>query len=87
VGQDTEFNQLLAARFGFGVGCSTHLAPFHRSASVNCLSLLSKYSPTAVQLLALGHDTPSKLLAKAAFGIGVLCVAHVVPFHRSTSVS
>ena len=40
--------------------------------------------PTAVQLVALGHDTLSRVLARPVLGDG--STRHAVPFHRSTRV-
>jgi hypothetical protein len=41
--------------------------------------------PTAVQLVALGHDTLSRVLPRPVPGEG--SIRHAVPFHRSTSVT
>ena len=40
--------------------------------------------PTAVQLVALGHDTLSRALPRPILGEG--WIRHAVPFHSSTSV-
>ena len=40
--------------------------------------------PTAVQLVALGHDTLSRVLPRPILGDG--STRHAVPFHRSMSV-
>ena len=42
---------------GLGVACTHHLLPFQCSASVNPASLLSRYCPTAVQLVGEAHET------------------------------
>ena len=41
--------------------------------------------PTAVQLVALGHDTLSRVLPRPMLGDG--STRHALPFHRSISVS
>jgi hypothetical protein len=41
--------------------------------------------PTAVQLVALGHDTLSRVLPRPVLGEG--STRHAVPFHRSMSAS
>jgi hypothetical protein len=43
--------------------------------------------PTAVHADADAHDTPSRLLPAAPFGLGVLWIAQLVPFHRSARVA
>src|SRR6516165_7490583 len=59
-------------------------APVHRSARVSGPALV-RYSPTAVQALAV-HATPLKKLPWPAESFRVGWTAHVVPFHRSTRV-
>jgi hypothetical protein len=64
-----------------------HSVPSQRSATVERLPELSVEAPTAVQAAGDVHDT---LFRKANFdpeGFGVDCTAHVVPSHRSASVT
>jgi len=64
---------------GFGVGWTTHLLPFQRSASVP----LGPY-PTAMQALAEEHDTPYRA---PTFTRGIGWTTHFLPFQRSASVT
>jgi hypothetical protein len=50
-----------------------------------CPSQPRMSDPTAVQLVALGHDTLSRVLARPVLG-GDGSIRHAVPFHRSMRV-
>jgi hypothetical protein len=64
-----------------------HVVPFHRSASDPPLLGPVISMPTAVQALADAHDTPARPLPCTPVGLGVCWIDHVVPFHRSASVT
>jgi hypothetical protein len=81
----TAVSSLSVEPVGFGVLFTVHLVPFHRSTSVRDGPDEGAYRPTAVQLVADEHATPSSLLATAPVGFGVLFTVHLVPFHRSAS--
>lgn len=78
---DTPSRLLPVAPVGFGTGCSCQLVPSQRSASANDPPLVD-WNPTAVQALALGHDTARKAVP---VGFGVVCTLQFRPFQRSTS--
>jgi hypothetical protein len=50
-------------------------------------ALLLKKLPTAVHDVADAHDTARKTTCVAPAGFGVLCLAQLVPFHRSARLS
>jgi hypothetical protein len=70
---------------GFGLTASDHAEPFQRSMSVFGLAPVVT-SPTAKQLVVLGHETLAKLLTPAPEGFGLETTDHCVPFQRSTRV-
>lgn len=72
---------------GLGVACTHHLLPFQCSASVNPASLLSRYCPTAVQLVGEGQETSYRELVAARAGLGVSWIDHVLPFQCSARVN
>src|SRR5438105_2778716 len=91
---DTLFSLLYGAPFGLALGTVAQLVPFQRSTSVSIVrALLFQIStpPAAKQLVVLVHDTPCSLLltlvALGRLGLGLGTIAHLVPFHRSTSVT
>lgn len=55
----------------------------HRSASEALSSKPLSVRPTAVQVLAVGHDTPRRMVPDA----GVLCLVQRWPFQRSANVT
>ena len=75
-----------------GVFWITHLAPFQRSANCDGVSavgdspLVKWKVPTAVHALLDEHDTPLKSTVWPD-SLGVVCIAHLTPFHRSTSAA
>jgi hypothetical protein len=75
------------ALVGLGVACTHHLLPFQCSASVNPAPLLSRYCPTAVQLVGAAHETSYRELAAAPAGLGVSWIDQVLPFQRSARVN
>lgn len=72
---------------GAGIGSRRHLVPFHRSANGSCRPPLVTKLPTAVHDRDAEHDTPLSALTRAPAGLGVRWMAHLVPFHRSASVT
>jgi hypothetical protein len=55
---ETPYRTLGCASGGFGVGCTAHVEPFHRSTSACGAPELSLYDPTATQLEADEQETP-----------------------------
>src|SRR6516164_1902084 len=72
---------------GVGVCWIDHVVPFHRSASDPPLLGPVLSMPTAVQALADAHDTAPRPLPWTPVGLGVCWIDHLVPFHRSASVT
>jgi hypothetical protein len=72
---------------GLGVAWSCHLLPFQRSARVLFAPDLLVVIPTASQADGDTQDTPSKLLHAAPGGLGIGWMRHLLPFHRSASVT
>jgi hypothetical protein len=69
---------------GLGVGTTVQVEPFHSSVSVICLPQQPE-NPTAMQKVALVHETPSRELRMVS-GLGLGMMDQLVPFHRSTRV-
>ena len=69
---------------GFGVVAIDQLVPFHFSTNDRSTPLTVE-SPTAKQTVALVHATPLRSVTVEPVGFGLLEIAHVVPFQRSTS--
>jgi hypothetical protein len=65
---------------GIATGFTVQPEPFHCSASG---VLLPIWAPTALQLVAVGHETPLSI----GWPDGVIWIAQFAPFQRSTSVS
>ena len=86
-GQETAAKKLKDASARLGVCWIAHLAPFHRSASVTKVPELFPYPPTALQLAAAVQATPLRKLNCAPEGFGAGWTLHLVPFHRSASVT
>jgi hypothetical protein len=84
VGQATPFWSRPNAPMGVGVAWMRHEVPSHRSARVSGPELV-KYTPTAVQALAV-HATLPKTTCAIPGGLGVGCTCHRVPFHRSARI-
>jgi hypothetical protein len=84
VRHDTETSELLVAPAGFGVLCMVQLVPFQLSASVRVTAAV-EYSPTAVQALAVRHETPTSRLAVAPLGSLMLWTVQVEPLRPSAS--
>jgi hypothetical protein len=72
---------------GLGMGSRRHLAPSHCSASGRTAPELVTECPTAVQADDVVQATPYSALTFAPAGFGVGWMAHLVPFHRSASVT
>jgi hypothetical protein len=85
-GHDTASSGLYATSLGLGVDWIAQLVPFQLSASVVSTEAV-KLSPTAVQTLLDGHDTPSSSLVAAPAGLGVDGIVQLVPFQLSASVN
>jgi hypothetical protein len=68
-----------------GLGVTDHELPFHDSTRVTNVDPLES-EPTAVQLVALTHDTPVSALY-ALPGSGLVMTDQVVPFQVSIKVS
>jgi hypothetical protein len=61
--------------------------PFQTSVSVKLRPALSTKSPTALQSVEVGHETPRSSLPLASGGLGVGWIAQVEPSHRTANVS
>ena len=84
VGQDTPEKRLALPGWS-GVGWIPHPAPSRRSARV-WASPSRVESPTAVQLVAEGQETPKKIVDPEPDGVGVAWMVQADPFHTSTRV-
>jgi hypothetical protein len=62
-----------------------HSEPFHASINVVVTRPLVE-SPTATQLDALMHDTPSRAFSSAGPVLGLGTIDHTDPFHASMRV-
>jgi hypothetical protein len=71
---------------GFGVGCISHLVPFHRCAMVSGVPEPCEY-PSAVQAEEDWQVTANRKSPRAPVGLGVGWVLHAEPFHRSAIVT
>jgi hypothetical protein len=65
-----------------GLPVIDHFVPFQCSTNV-CTPALAPASPTAKQLVALGHATSHKVFVVPRLGLAT--IDHFVPFHRSTN--
>src|SRR6516225_7890528 len=72
---------------GLGAGWSCQLLPFHPSARGFCAPDLLAVVPTASQADGDPQDTPNKLLHAVPGGLGIGWMRHLLPFHRSASVT
>jgi hypothetical protein len=84
--QDTPLRNPNCDPDGLGVGWITQLVPFHRSARLTPVPELLISNPTASQAEDEAQSTPNRTLACAPAGLGVGCVTHRAPFHRSARV-
>lgn len=69
------------------MGWTTHVTPFHASATAAGLEVGEVVMPTAVQAVAVGHDTASRRVSAAPVGFGVAWIAQLLPSQRSAKVS
>lgn len=86
-GHDTASNSLREAPVGGAV--IDQAVPFQRSASatmVPSVNAVGWYLPTAMQLVSVEHDTPSKTGSRELAGLSVELIDQLVPFHASASV-
>ncbi len=86
-GQATAIGIACREPAGAGIGSRRHLVPFQRSSNGSCRPPLVTKLPTAVHDRDAEHDTPLSALTRAPAGLGVRWMAHLVPFHRSASVT
>jgi hypothetical protein len=84
--QDTPLRNPNCAPDGLGVGWIAQLVPFHRSARLTPVPELLISNPTVSQAEGEAQSTPNRALACAPVGLGVGCVTHLDPFHRSARV-
>ena len=83
---ETAESPLIVGPAGSDVAWMRHVDPFQASASVRTLPPVEEL-PTAVQARAELHDTSDSPLPAAPALLGVAWMRHLVPFHRSASVS
>jgi hypothetical protein len=77
---------VLNSRAGSTLPTILHLVPFHRCTRVfTSEASPSTYLPTAVQLVALTQEMPSRA-ESAASGFGLVRIDQLAPFHCSTTV-
>src|SRR4051812_34857855 len=76
----TPLSWLETAPAGFGVDWIDQLVPFHASASVERVSAVFSYEPTATHEVLDAHRMPESSLDSAPLGFGVVCRAQDVPF-------
>ena len=84
--QDTPLRNPNGDPDGLGAGWITQLVPFHRSARLTPVPELLIDNPTASQAEDEAQPTPNRTLTCAPAGLGVGCVTHLDPFHRSARV-
>ena len=72
---------------GLGVVSIDHDVPLRFSTKVVVLPELSSEPPTAMHLVEEVHDTPSRVLACAPEGLGVVSMDQEVPFHSSARLN
>jgi hypothetical protein len=84
--QDTPLRNPNCDPDGLGMGWITQLVPFHRSARLTPVPELLIENPTASQAEGEAQPTPNSRLTCAPAGLGVGCVIHRDPFHRSARV-
>jgi hypothetical protein len=82
---DTPVSPLIPAA-GFTLEASDHVEPFQVSARVRYGTASSQYVPTAVQLVALVHDTPTSWLFWASPAFGLATIDQLFPSQASISV-
>ena len=85
VGHDTLLRLGSVSPLGLGVATIDQVVPFQRSANVFPVEP-TKESPTALQLVGLGHETPFSPLNVAPLGLGLATIDQAVPFQRSVNV-
>jgi len=86
--QDTELSELSVAPPGSAACWSCQALPFQFSANA-CWWLavvLASYQPAASQEVAAVHDTPLRIVAAAAAGLGTDWAAQAVPSHLAAKV-
>jgi hypothetical protein len=84
--QDTPLRNPNCDPDGLGMGWITQLVPFHRSARLTPVPELLIENPTASQAEGEAQPTPNSRLNCAPAGLGIGCVIHRDPFHRSARV-
>jgi hypothetical protein len=84
--QDTPLRNPNCDPDGLGVGWIAQLVPFHRSARLTPVPELLISNPTVSQAEGEAQSTPNRTLACAPAGLGVGCVIHLDPVHRSARV-
>jgi hypothetical protein len=84
---DTPASPLLLAAVALGVRWIDQLMPCDRCASVTSTSVRLVKNPTAVHDISEAHDTPANWPYVAPAGFGVRSIDHLVPFHRSASIT
>ncbi len=84
---DTPYRPPLVPPAGFGAVLTVQAVPFHTSAKGTPLgAAASSYMPTAMQVLAVLHDTAKRPLFVAPLGFGVVLIVQAVPFQLSARV-
>src|SRR5439155_23927130 len=74
----TANTRLSRAPCGVGMCTTDQAVPSQCSASAEWRPSFPKASPTAMQVVAFGHATPFRMLARAPAGFGVDWITHLV---------
>jgi hypothetical protein len=84
---DTPVSLFVAKPDGLEAGWRDHSVPFQLSARLIVMPWLLVYDPTLVHALEDMQDADCNLLSVAPLGLGVLWIAHSVPFQRSARLT
>jgi hypothetical protein len=82
---DTPSRAASVAPPGLGLVTIAQLVPFHCSTTVLKCEFV-KLQPTAKQLVVVRQETLLRTDSSVPLGFGLVRIAQLVPFHRSTSV-
>lgn len=85
-GHDTPVRSDSIAPLTLALGTTDQLVPFQCSANVSPTEPF-RYSPTALQLVVLGHDTPDRTESVVPAGLGLVTIDQLVPSQCSTNVA
>ena len=84
LGHETDVSVAEVEPPGLADARTPQLLPFQCSANV-LVAVFVVYTPTAKQLLALGHATPRRLVEELPLGFGLAWMLQLLPFQCSAS--